>query len=190
MAVAKTISNGGDKAVARQMAALAQLASSSIGGRLQGRMRNDSDLTNAQVIDHLAEGGRDMRATEEENDDGARLMVATYNERLRTFARGQSKMVGKPITPAMIAADRKMNDSAADARIKMWLLSIREILSGRIESGEDNEGVKTEVTPEYAAQRQRDYGISPSEVFTASGQLKNDVETAVARTVKGKTSLL
>jgi hypothetical protein len=186
----KSMSNGGDTAAILQMQALSQLASSFQGGYLEGRKREDGKLTNADVVEYLAEGGRDISATDEDSDDGARLMRDRYEERLLVLS--QKKVPLKKGASGIKGAvsgltENKMNDSAAASGIRAAIKLVQSRLAERVEAGVDREGQRKPVTPAYATWRQGKYNVAIGEILKASGQLLNNLKAGRIVLSKGAT---
>lgn len=128
--------------------------------------------TNADVIDHLRDGGRDLGPSKED----AQKTAAEYTKRVKIFLR-QQKDTKKPPSTA------KTNQAGAKA-LRAAAAIVQKVLVNRIEKSEDMDGQVNHVDPTYAKQRERKHGVPKGEVFKASGQLIADLARGTGKLTK------
>jgi hypothetical protein len=152
---------GLDKALA-QLKALGGFIGMVKGAEFYGRTRRDSGKNNADVLDWLTEGGRDIQKMgSKEMDRAAKALAKEAERRLQHLPTGISQ---KRAVEILAAAYR---DAGKE---------ILEILTERIKKEITSDGNQAKkVTPEYAAERRRKYGVPDSAVFKATGQLLDNV---------------
>lgn len=152
------LNTSGLKKAQNQLAILAQMGARTKGIYLPGTPRGEGQLTNGQIIDYLAIGGRDIKANETDCDKAADLFKAQVEQALQKVTDGTA------ITPqkvGMIAA-------------KAWRAAgryVKELMKQRVEAGDTNSGPARKVEEAYAKARQRKYGIPEDVVYKATGQL-------------------
>lgn len=158
-----------------QMDWLAKMGARISGVHLPGSARNDTGATNGEIIDYLAEGGRDIRADQEDADKAAmafKVQVELALNKIKDVPRGSAK-VQQEAAKAWRAAGRV----------------IKEIMRERVDQGKvQGGGDASKVSEDYAAQRLRKYGIPEDIVFKATGQLLSNLsqgDGALKLTTKG-----
>lgn len=127
--------------------------------------------TNADVIDHLREGGRDIGP----NEDDAQKAAEAYVKHAEIFMR-QQRDVKKPPSAA------KANEASAKAFRAAGAI-VQKILVARVDKGEDMNGQVIPVDPAYAKARaaQHEMVDDVNVVLKASGQLDADLARATGK---------
>lgn len=137
------------------------------GVEFHGTQRKDgSGDNNAQVIQWLKDGGRDYVTPDNRTlVEIAEIFAARAQDDLSQTDAFLSTFKGVHKDP-----DRLATQIAAKAFIEamdFWRLQILEMLN----TNRTVDGTAKPVTEEYAAQRQKDYGVSPDVVGRATGDL-------------------
>lgn len=173
------ITQKGMPEVQEMVAALGSMGSAYRGIVMNAHTRSDGKKTNADVVEYLAEGGRDITATSDEKSEAAMAFVAVAKKMLAMYAAKAAAAKPTSMKTAQAQASDKKAKAIAKAKQAAALAFraaakvIQGKLQARIEAGEDNEMHVTPVSPEYAKARSKKYGIPESEdiVLRASGQL-------------------
>jgi hypothetical protein len=160
----------GDKRAMKLMKYMQKLGSTVKGAEYRGRKRSgehdQKGLNNAQVIEYLKDGGRDI---DKFNSDEADKIVGEYaleiERRMQRITEGKND-----ITVAQVFADEA-------AAYRKAVKAALEMYQARIEAGKDADGNTKPVTKEYAKWRANTFGVpnDTSLLFKASGQLLSDV---------------
>ncbi len=148
----------------KQMLALSQLEAAYTGVYLPGHRRDEggTGISNGEVIDYLADGGRDIRANERDVDKCARAFVTVVE-------LGLMKVRDQP---------KKMQlQKARQLAAKAWRaagMAMKAIMLERVESGTDNTGgAARALTGDYIDFKNRKYGQAA--IYKATGQLVSNL---------------
>jgi hypothetical protein len=134
--------------------------------------RSDSEHSNSDIVDFLAEGNsrsdnpkkRDIRATEEDSQKAAEMLADELVRQLNRAPRGES-------SPDVLMKKAKQGLAGG---LRKGALHIAGVMLDRVKTGTTNDGSPAEeVSGPYGRWRQVKYGVNPSSVFVASGQLGN-----------------
>jgi hypothetical protein len=138
-----------------------------------------------QLLGYLAEDGRDIRPNDEDVKKMGEIIVEHIGKHLRRVGR----TVDDPRTGKKIRI-RKEKQSLAGfvGGTRAAMMFARKRMLQRIKTGSTNRGKAATVTPNYARQRLRDYGVNESVVYVASGQLANAMSGAQVKVnIKSKS---
>lgn len=144
----------------------------------------EEGYSNAQVVQWLADGGRDIRANETEQAHAANLLA---NELVK-----QMNEVGRTVTNKAGASIKITAEKQARAGIVGGLRKAAKYIAaqmyGRIQSGQDNTGKRTELKIDeklgyspYARQRKRKHRVNESVLFIASRQLGEAAQKGIIK---------
>ena len=148
--------------------ALGLIGDSFNGIELAAKMREDGKLKNGAVIDYLADGGREIRPSAEEVDVAAFAFVKVAEVGLEAVKKSISMDSAKlKLNPGVAAKARSVSAKAWRAAAKVAQKAMKE----RVQKGINRDGTRDPVSPLYAEQRQKKYGIPPGVIFKATGQL-------------------
>ncbi len=141
------------------------LSKSNSGGEWYSDARqNPKDPSNKQIIEYLAEQGRDIRANIQEQEDAAQLFA---NEIVRQMSR-----VGRVTKNKVKITAEQQAKAGIIGGIRKAMKYIAGSMSERVKSGTTNDESKAKaVTEKYAKQRKRKYGVAESVVYIATRQL-------------------
>jgi len=158
--------------------ALAMMEATEAGADWDGGDRTDK-YSNAQIVDFLADGGRDITPTKEDGNQAVKLYS---NQLVKHLNR-----VGQMGKTGVITVEKQVT-SGITAGLRDAAKYIAKVMYDRVKAGKDNMGVKTPVTKEYARQRFLKHGIADNVniVFHATLQLANSLRTGQDGTGKIK----
>ncbi len=173
---------GLDKATGQ--AAYIKAAIAAYGGcYYRGSTRNDIGGTNAAVVEKLKVGPprRDIKTLSDENAEV--IATAWQNEVMRKMDNMTDSAAAGGAVATINAQQIARAQSAAGFReaAKVVLRMLRQRIMSNL-SADDSGGLSPapKVNPGYAAARQARFGVSPDEVYKASGQLLNDMDPSNA----------
>lgn len=174
------------------------ITQSKIGGvELVGRPRNDGE-TFENVLEYLAEGGRDFVSLNDTDADKLAEDFANAIEfdltkifkkirRAQKAALAKQSKVGKMFGSLKAVEQRQVDDMVGRA-FKDMMAAYQTIFVDRLNKGTDWQGVKTPVTPEYGRWRLKEHGVDLSVVGKATGQLlENATNPATIRPTRRQT---
>jgi hypothetical protein len=201
MAAITTHTNGGDIAAMETMAFLAELGARPRGAAFRSKRREDPSVTNAQIIGWLADGietkdkgtiVRDIRPTDTDSDDSARLFRDRIENRLKILAKPRAaRKIKSGKLKGKVRSRQKIVDSAAASALRAAARLVKDRMEERVNLQKDNQGnqLKPPMSDEYATWRENEYGVPPSEALEASGQLLNNLAAGTITIIKGQTLL-
>lgn len=134
--------------------------------------------THSEVIQYLADGGRDISPNEEDALEAGKIINDRVAKHLTATGRKTPDGPKKPARPPEKKALGGLSAGLFDAAKKQAANMTDRIESQTTSSG----GTADAVTDEYAERRQRKYNVNKSVVYVASSQLANAL-------IKGKVQL-
>jgi len=141
------------------MKELEKLCSAFQGVELPGHSREEGSLNNADIIDYLAEGGRDITSNDEDVELAALAFVAEAEPFLQRAAQSQ--------TPPSAGKASSVSGKAWRAAGLVVLFKMRD----RVEAGQNSDGSSKPVSERYAEWRLKKHSIPKHVIFKATGQL-------------------
>lgn len=141
-----------------------KLGSAIKGAQLNAKSRGDSAKTNAEILEYLAEGGRDFVTPDSETLRKIEETIAGHlEEGLERIKRGNLKKSEK-------AAATEIAAKAFKEGATVW----NDKISQNISDGKTADGQVEELSEEYARQKQRRYGFTKP-IGVATGQVRDNV---------------
>jgi hypothetical protein len=201
MAAVTTHTNGGDVAAMEMMAFLAELGARPRGAAFRSRRREDSSVSNVQIIEWQGEGvttrnhgtiRRDIRPTEDDSDDSAKLFRDRIENRLRVLSKPRgARRIKRGRRAGQIKGRQEIVDSAAASALRAGARLVKDRMEERVNLQKDNSGgsLRPPTSTSYANWREDEYGVPPSESLEASGQLLNNLASGSITIIKGQTLL-
>jgi hypothetical protein len=169
---------------------LGHIGSDIAGIMLAAKRRSDGRkgaVNNAQVVQYLADGGRDIRPTYEDKAEAAATM--------RTLITAKLLMMTKRGAPPKAWSEARKQEFIAKGRVeanKIAALALRKAgqqMHAKMLERVNNPGNYDAVSERYAQQRQSKYGVPTSAVFRATGQLLSNIADGHLRLIKRKDLL-
>jgi hypothetical protein len=141
--------------------------------------RNPATVANDDLIDYLAEGGRDIRPSDK---DGIDATNAYATEVLKQIDNNTKRAFFNEKHAAAIASGTKKARTVKELDVivksgitnglRKGITLLAERMAERAANQKNTDGSQMDkVSKEYADKRKKDHGIDPGVVYTATGQL-------------------
>lgn len=175
MAIVQPMKVTGDEELRLFVEAVKAAVDTHAGAEWHGGIRPDG-LGNGELIEYLADGGRDLTP----NDEDATAATNAYATEVLRHIDKASKVTGKTSNPDNIARQ------AISGGLRKGIMLIAEIMRKRLERGVDNKGKRTPVDEEYAKARQRKHGVNKDAIYVATGHLADAMQSRNYKIYFGK----
>jgi hypothetical protein len=150
-------------------------------GQLDVGERTDTKHSNAEIMDFLAEGGRDIRPSTNKPEI-QKSAEAFTNEYVR-----QMNLAKNTVKASEVAAKKAFRVGMLTGLKKAMQEHVRG-LKERLKTGRDNYGARKPVTEEYAKARKSKYGWAEDVIFIATKQLGEAILHGKIKVDPGDTS--